>query len=135
MTLKQHLVQGSRWVSLVAALSLSALGCDDSNANPSPDDTAIITPKAGKGGGSTAAGKGGSGGKEGSAGKGGSGDAGAGKGSAGKGGAGGAGGKAGSSASVGEPVDINAKNGATCDPFDNSKLTKWHGEGTAPEIP
>jgi hypothetical protein len=146
MTFKHKLMGCAIAVALVSSV-LPA--CDDSNNNPSPS--------AGKGGSDSSAGKGGKSGA-GTGGKSGSGAAGkSGSGAAGKSGSG-AGGKGGNSGSAGGD-DIDAGMGdckgamdcyscaptkddeflnhcteATCNPYDNSKLTKLTN-GKLPAIP
>ena len=136
-----------------ALLGCVVSGCDDSNNNAKPSDSAGSSAggKGGKGGssGSKAAGAGGSGssgkgGSSASAGKGGSGD---------KGGAGGSGGSGDDNdAGTTMPTDckgvadcfcgaptkneqfLNQCTEATCNPYDNSKLSKFK-DGKLPAIP
>jgi hypothetical protein len=150
MTFKHNLMG---WAISAALVSLVLPACDDSNNNPSPS--------AGKGGSESSAGKSGKSGA-GTGGKSGSGAAGkSGSGAGGKSGAGG-GGKSGSnggSAGSAGGGDIDAGTGdckgamdcfscaptkdeeflnhctdATCNPYDNSKLTKLTN-GHLPAIP
>jgi hypothetical protein len=148
MTFKHNLMG---WAISAALVSLVLPACDDSNNNPSPS--------GGKGGSESSAGKGGKSGA-GTGGKSGSGAAGK-SGAGGKSGSG-AGGKSGSSggsagSSGGGDIDagsgdckgamdcfscaptkddefLNHCTDATCNPYDNSKLTKLTN-GTLPPIP
>ncbi|MEY4578006.1 MAG: hypothetical protein RL701_2709 [Pseudomonadota bacterium] len=148
-----------RWLCAALAASLvafglAAAGCDDSNANPIPDDSPIprTTARAGRSAGAVAgkgnsAGVGGAsnGATAGEAGRAGASVAGGGGmlsgvlmvAGAGAGGASGTG-TAGKPAVGGacKPVDIDSDNGSTRGAFDNASLAKWpNGAGNAPTLP
>jgi hypothetical protein len=142
MTLKNSLM---RMLIAVALLGCALPACDDSNDNDTPSE-------AGKGGSSGKGGSGGSGGSNASAGKGGTGGKGGSGGSnasAGKGSSGGGG----DDSDAGKPTEdckgvkdcvcsapakneefLNHCTEASCNPFDNSKLTKLK-DGKLPAIP
>jgi hypothetical protein len=142
------------WIGLTILLTLSGAtlaACDDENETPSEEEGDAgkggkSGGKAGSGGksgsaGSKAAGSGGSAGKSGSSGGGGKAGAGGSKseGEAGKGGSGEGGDCEGDdgcySCKPGNTEQfLNACTGATCNPYDNSKLTKLV-DGKVPEVP
>lgn len=161
MKLKPSLMPGALGL---ACMCLAAVGCDDSNTNPMPDDSVVTAPKGGKSGGSqssskagkggdAAAGKGGQGGQahSGSGGLGGS-SGGAGASGAGNGGSGGSNGTSHMESSVTanldckdktdcfcgapkQPTDfLNQCTDAMCTHYDNAKL-RWNGEGMPPALP
>lgn len=159
MKLKQGLMPGALGL---ACMCLAAIGCDDSNTNPMPDDSVIAAPRGGKSGSSQSSSKAGKGGESASSkagqggqtqgGQGGS-SGGAGGSAAGKGGSGGTSGTSQMESSVTanldckdktdcfcgapkQPLDfLNQCTDAMCTHYDNSKLRKWNGEGTPPALP
>ena len=153
MTFKAYFTR----VALVGVLMGSVIaGCDDSNDNDTPSDTAGKggSGKGGSSGSSSKAGTGGSTSKAGSGGSseagesgGGSGGSGGSSDKAGSGGAGGSGGSGGSGMDECKGVDdcfcgdpdknedfLNQCTEATCNPYDNSKLTKIK-DGKLPALP
>jgi hypothetical protein len=160
MKLKQCLMPGALGL---AWMGLAAMGCDDSNTNPMPDDSVITAPKGGKSGSSQSGSKAGKGGEAasgkggqaapaqaGSGGQGGSSSGGAGGSAAGKGGSGGTGQtsspvtanldcKDKTDCFCGAPKQaadfLNQCTDAMCTHYDNSKLKKWNGEGAPPPLP
>jgi hypothetical protein len=146
MTFKNSMM---RVVIAAALLGCAVPACDDSNDNPMPGGAAGSGAagkggKGGSGGAAAASGKGGSGATGGSGGSGGASGKGGSGGSSGKGGSGGSAGAAGSdckgatdcfcSTPTTNEEFLNHCTEATCNPFDNSKLTKIK-DGKLPAIP